>query len=81
MTSQHFLAAAAIATATIAVATQPAAATEAAAGRYVPGVYAGPGAGIVPPIPGGYWAVSNLYYHGEASGDVPFGDNEVALGL
>lgn len=56
-------------------------ATEAAAGRYIPGAFAGPGAGIVPPIPGGYWAVSNIYYHGEASGDVPFGDGSIALGL
>ncbi|RWQ27094.1 transporter [Mesorhizobium sp.] len=57
-------------------------ATEGVAGRYIPGAYAGPGAGIVPPTPGvGYWAISNLYYHGEASGDVPFGNNTIALGL
>ena len=38
-----------------------AAATEGVAGRYIPGAYAGPGAGIVPPTPGvGYWAISNL---------------------
>ncbi len=54
----------------------------ACAGRYIPGAYAGPGAGIVPPMPGvAYWAISNLYYHGEASGDVPFGNNTIALGL
>ena len=59
-----------------------ASATEGVAGRYIPGAYAGPGAGIVPPTPGvGYWAISNLYYHGEASGDVPFGNNTIALGL
>ncbi len=58
-----------------------AAATEGVAGRYIPGAYAGPGAGIVPPMPGGYWAMSSVYYHGEASGDVPIGSNTVALGL
>jgi hypothetical protein len=57
-------------------------ATEAVAGRYVPGVFAGPGAGIVPPTPGvGYWAISNIYYHGEASGEVPYGKGTIALGL
>jgi hypothetical protein len=64
------------------VATERASATEGVAGRYIPGAYAGAGAGIVPPTPGvGYWAISNLYYHGEASGDVPFGNNTIALGL
>ena len=58
-----------------------AAATEGVAGRYIPGAYAGPGAGIVPPMPGTYWAISNLYYHGEAGGEVPFGNNTIALGL
>jgi hypothetical protein len=57
------------------------AATEGVAGRYIPGSYAGPGAGIVPPMPGAYWAVSSFYYHGEAGGNVPFGNNEIALGL
>lgn len=60
---------------------QQANATEAVAGRYVPGAFAGPGAGIVPPVPGAFWAVSNVYYHGEASGEVPFGNNSIALGL
>jgi hypothetical protein len=60
---------------------QQADATEAVAGRYIPGAFAGPGAGIVPPVPGAYWAISNLYYHGEASGEVPFGDATIALGL
>lgn len=60
---------------------QDANATEAVAGRYVPGAYAGPGAGIVPPVPGAYWVVSNVYYHGKASGEVPFGNSSIAVGL
>lgn len=56
-------------------------ATEGVAGRYLSGAFAGPGAGIVPPMPGVYWAVQNIYYHGEASGDVPFGNNSIALGM
>ncbi|MDH7785642.1 hypothetical protein QBD01_001660 [Ochrobactrum sp. 19YEA23] len=56
-------------------------AAEAAAGRYIPGAFATPGAGIVPPAPGAYWAWSNVYYHGKAEGSVPFGKNSVALGL
>ncbi|PSJ60482.1 hypothetical protein C7I84_10875 [Mesorhizobium ephedrae] len=56
-------------------------ATEAVAGRYIPGAFAGPGMGIVPPVPGAYWAIENVYYHGEAGADVPFGDNSVAVGL
>ena len=60
---------------------QTANATEAVAGRYVPGAYAGPGAGIVPPVPGAYWVISNVYYKGDASGEVPFGDNSIAVGL
>ncbi len=60
---------------------QEAGATEAVAGRYIPGAFAGPGAGIVPPMPGAYWAISNVYYHGEASGEVPFGNNSIAVGL
>ncbi|RWQ63322.1 transporter [Mesorhizobium sp.] len=56
-------------------------ATEAVAGRYIPGLYAAPGAGIVPPVPGVYWGISNVYYHGKASTEVPIGDNAVAFGL
>lgn len=56
-------------------------ATEAVAGRYIPGVYAGPGEGVVPPVPGVYWGISNIYYHGKAGGDVPIGRNSVAVGL
>ncbi|MGK6315734.1 SphA family protein [Neorhizobium sp. DT-125] len=56
-------------------------AAEAAAGRYIPGAYATPGAGIVPPVPGLYWGWSNAYYHGDASGAVPYGDGTVAVGL
>ena len=56
-------------------------AAEAVAGRYVPGAFAGPGAGIVPPVPGVYWGWSNVYYHGDASKAVPFGDSSVAVGL
>lgn len=56
-------------------------ATEAAAGRYVPGAFATPGAGIVPPVPGLYWGWSNLYYHGDAESAVPFGESSVAVGL
>lgn len=56
-------------------------ATEAVAGRYIPGLYAGPGAGIVPPVPGVYWGVSNIFYHGSTSAEVPFGDNTISFGL
>ena len=56
-------------------------ATEAVAGRYIPGAFAGPGMGIVPPVPGAYWSMLNVYYHGEAASDVPFGNNQIALGL
>jgi hypothetical protein len=56
-------------------------ATEAVAGRYIPGAFAGPGMGIVPPMPGVYWALENVYYHGEAAGNVPFGGGEIALGM
>lgn len=55
-------------------------ATEAVAGRYVPGVSAGPGAGIVPPYPGFYWDISNVFYHGEASATIPVGGG-TAFGL
>ena len=60
---------------------QEAKATEAIAVRYIPGAYAGPGAGIVPPMPGAYWAMANVYYNGSAGGNMPFGDNQIALGL
>ncbi|MET2825442.1 transporter [Mesorhizobium shangrilense] len=43
--------------------------------------FAAPGTGIVPPVPGVYWGISNVYYHGEASGEVPIGNNTVALGM
>jgi hypothetical protein len=56
-------------------------ATEAAAGRYIPGAFAGPGAGVVPPAPGLYWGIQNAYYHGAASDTVPFGEGRLALGL
>lgn len=56
-------------------------ATEAVAGRYIPGAFAGPGMGIVPPMPGAYWAIENVYYHGETGGDVPFGNASIAIGL
>lgn len=56
-------------------------ATEAVAGRYIPGAFAGPGMGIVPPMPGAYWSMLNVYYHGEAGAEVPFGNNEIAVGL
>lgn len=55
-------------------------ATEAAAGRYTPGLYALPGAGIVPPIPGAYWGVSNIIYTGSADFDIPIGNN-IAAGI
>jgi hypothetical protein len=56
-------------------------ATEAVAGRYIPGAFAGPGMGIVPPMPGAYWSMLNVYYQGEAGADVPFGGNSIAVGL
>jgi hypothetical protein len=60
---------------------QSAEATEAVAGRYVPGMYAAPGAGIVPPFPGFYYGVSNALYMGEASGQVPIGGDVYDAGL
>jgi len=76
------LTALAIAAAVVMSSAGGASATEGVAGRYIPGAYAGPGAGIVPPTPGvAYWAISNLYYHGEAGADVPFGNNQIAFGL
>jgi hypothetical protein len=82
MSSKRFLLTASIASACITVFAGNADATEGVAGRYIPGAYAGPGAGIVTPTPGvAYWAISNLYYHGDASSDVPFGNNTIALGL
>ncbi len=42
-------------------------ATEAAMGRFIPGLFAGPGAGIVPPYPGVYWQSSSFYYQASAS--------------
>ncbi len=68
-------------TASWSIAAGDAGATEAVAGRYIPGAFAGPGMGIVPPMPGGYWAIENVYYHGEAGADVPFGNAEIAIGL
>ncbi|WP_246195425.1 SphA family protein [Paracoccus litorisediminis] len=56
-------------------------ATEAVAGRYIPGIFAGPGAGVVPPAPGFYWGIQNAYYHGEAGDTVPFGEGRIAIGL
>lgn len=56
-------------------------ATEAAAGRYIPGMYALPGAGIVPPFPGLYWGISNALYHGDAGTEIPIGDLGAALNL
>ncbi|MFC5066918.1 SphA family protein [Flaviflagellibacter deserti] len=63
-----------------AVAPHPAEATEGAAGRYMPGLYAQPGAGIVPPFPGAYWGVSNIVYSGSANFNIPIGDN-IAAGV
>lgn len=80
--SKTILLFAAVVAAAIASANNDAKATEAVAGRYVPGAFAGPGMGIVPPTPGElYWALENVYYHGEASGEVPFGNNSIALGM
>ncbi len=56
-------------------------ATEAVAGRYVAAAFAGPGAGIIPPVPGMYWDVSNVFYTGNTAGEVPFGDTTIAVGL
>lgn len=71
----------AAATALATVPVKDAKATEAVAGRYVPGAFAGPGMGIVPPMPGVYWAVENVYYQGEAATEVPFGNNSIAVGM
>jgi hypothetical protein len=59
-----------------------ASATESALGRYIPGVFATPNAGIVPPVPGVYWQNSSFYYHGSADGslEIPVG-NSVRTGL
>lgn len=60
---------------------QTAGATESAAGRYIPGIFAAPGAGIVPPYPGFYYGISNALYSGDAAANVPFGNGQVAVGL
>jgi hypothetical protein len=56
-------------------------ATEAVAGRYVPGMFAQPGAGIVPPYPGFYYGISNALYMGEADGAVSIGGQTFDAGL
>ena len=50
-------------------------ATEAAMGRYTPGLFAMPGAGIVVPMPGVYWQSSSFAYFGKAGKDleIPIG--------
>lgn len=45
-------------------------ATEAAMGRYTPGLFAMPGAGIVPPMPNVYWQSSSFAYFGSAGKDL-----------
>lgn len=59
-----------------------AAATEAAMGRYIPGVFAMPDAGVVPPMPGVYWSANTIYYKGDISADiqVPVA-GDIVLGL
>lgn len=64
-----------------AISIRSAEATEAVAGRYMPGMYAAPGAGIVPPFPGLYYGLSNALYMGEASGQVPIGGDVYDAGL
>lgn len=51
-------------------------------GRYIPGAFAIPGIGILPPVPGVYWQTTTMYYHGEAGADleIPIGGS-VQLGL
>lgn len=44
-------------------------ATEAVAGRYIPGVFAIPLGGVVPPA-GVYWNADTTFYHGSLSADV-----------
>ncbi len=58
-----------------ALAAMPAAATEQAYGRYLVGLWAGPGGAIVPPYPGFYWSSNNFYYSGKASAQtqIPIG--------
>lgn len=50
-------------------------ATEAAMGRYTPGLFAVPGAGIVPPMPNVYWQSTSFVYFGSAGDDleIPIG--------
>ena len=45
---------------------QAAQATEAMMGRYMPGLFAAPAAGVVPPMPGVYWLNQSFYYSGSA---------------
>ena len=49
--------------------------TEAAMGRYSPGLFAMPGAAIVPPVPNVYWQSSSFVYFGSAGKDleIPIG--------
>jgi len=50
-------------------------ATEAALGRYTVGLFAVPGAGIVPPAPNVYWQSSSFVYSGSAASglELPMG--------
>ncbi|UQZ90480.1 hypothetical protein C4J81_15195 [Deltaproteobacteria bacterium Smac51] len=53
----------------------PALATEMAFGRYIPGLFAGPASGVVPPAPGVYWQNAFFYYQVSAGKNlqVPLG--------
>ncbi|PZU43970.1 MAG: hypothetical protein DI568_16550 [Sphingomonas sp.] len=67
---------------TLVLAAVPAAATESGMGRYMPGLFATPGAGIVPPAAGFYWQSSSFWYGGSAGRDfeIPNG-NSIRLGM
>ena len=81
MSGSRWIAKTALAGLSVSMAAPQTQATEAAAGRYLPGMFALPGAGIVPPFPGFYYGMSNALYVGDASANIPFGDNVIAAGV
>ncbi|MDH2328332.1 transporter [Cereibacter sp. SYSU M97828] len=77
----HYTKGIAILAAAALLAADQADATEAAAGRYIPGVFALPKGGAIPP-PGLYWNITTAYYNGSigANVSVPVG-GEIRAGL
>lgn len=60
----------------LAVATTPCLASESGMGRHMPGLFATPAAGVVPPAEGVYWQSSSFWYGGSAGRDVEIPNND-----